>query len=143
MKLNRNVEIGSVIYVLEAIDNDLRTTCSNKTMGFGKANSTRNSTKCDCGVILYNIENGNENGFFKLDKLTGEVSLAKEILLEDFEANLYVSAVNQEVKGFDVTGPVSYMLLSITKGNPHNQETDMMADDGRYRRVRVLLIENL
>ncbi|XP_070193766.1 uncharacterized protein [Littorina saxatilis] len=96
VSLNPYKEQSTAIFTAEAVDADETATCPHKG-------------ECPCGEIRYSFGTGNDNGFFNIDSVTGQVTVSPDYLpidrfnslpLEN-EHRLQILAANPDSSAYD------------------------------------------
>lgn len=135
--MSNSGQAGDAVIQLTAVDADLALTCNS------------NATDCDCSLVNFAIESGNDDLLFHVDANGGLVTLARSASdFRDRSFKLYVTVVNQAkagADGGDIVGPKSYSTISITIGSGSksllSEEDFGLLDEThkRHKRVHELL----
>lgn len=136
MSVPNSGQVGDAVIQLTAVDADLALTCNS------------NATDCDCSLVNFAIESGNDDLLFHIDENGGLVTLAHNASdFRDRSFKLFVTVVNQAMAGADggdIVGPKSYSTIAITigSGSPSLLLEDFGSLDEthkRHKRVHELL----
>lgn len=127
---------GDTVIQLRTVDADLGSTCHSDI------------NDCDCALVSYSIELGNDDHLFQIDEFSGRITLARPANnFGDLSFKLYVTVVNRQVAdtvGGDIVGPKNYAIVMVTIGTglkslvAKDEETLLE----RHRRVRVFGISS-
>lgn len=127
--------VGDTVIQLQTVDADLGSTCHS------------DASNCDCALVTYAIESGNDDHVFQIDAFSGRVTLARPADdFNDLSFKLYVTVVNRQVAdaiGGDIVGPKNYAIVMVTIGA--GSKSAAAAAEGeeavleRHRRVGAVL----
>lgn len=125
--------VDDTVIQLRSVDADLGSTCYSDT------------SDCDCALVTYAIESGNDDHVFQIDGFSGRITLARPAAdFSDLSFKLYVTVVNRQVAdtvGGDIVGPKNYAIIMVTIGAGSKSavaEGEEEAVLERHRRVGCL-----